>query len=184
MSQHNQIYLIQCPYTKVPVFVGTTMHDTIHDAIQDTIQDKESKQKVDTYIRILKSEGKEPTIIILEQNFKDILSIPKEQFWINYYTNKGNILLNQEGVHPQIFQSNKFNKVNDEDPLSEVRNYVMGRRKVLKMSQQELSQKSGVGIRFIRELEQGTKTNFNTDTLLKVLHLIGNGKLSVKTTND
>jgi hypothetical protein len=64
MSQNNQIYLIQCPYTKVPVFVGTTIHDTMHDTIQDTIQDKELKQKVDTYIRILKSEGKQPTIIL------------------------------------------------------------------------------------------------------------------------
>jgi transcriptional regulator with XRE-family HTH domain len=65
------------------------------------------------------------------------------------------------------------------DPLNNIRVYIKIRRKQLKLTQLELSKKSGVGIRFLRELEQGRKTNFNTEPIIKVLSLLGNGKLTI-----
>ena len=59
-----------------------------------------------------------------------------------------------------------------------VSTYIKIKRKQLKLTQKDLAIKAGVGLRFIRELEQGNKTNFNTDGVLKILRLFG-GKLTV-----
>ena len=50
--------------------------------------------------------------------------------------------------------------------------FVRLKRKSLKMTQKEMSKKSGVGIRFIRELERGKKT-LKMDKINQVLDLFG-----------
>ena len=50
--------------------------------------------------------------------------------------------------------------------------FVKGRRKALGMTQEDLAQKSGVGLRFIRDLEQG-KTTLRMDKVNQVLWLFG-----------
>ena len=50
--------------------------------------------------------------------------------------------------------------------------FVRLKRKSLKMTQKEMSEKSGVGIRFIRELERGKKT-LKMDKINQVLDLFG-----------
>ncbi len=50
--------------------------------------------------------------------------------------------------------------------------FVQLKRKSLKMTQIEMSEKSGVGIRFIRELERG-KTTLKMDKVNQVLDLFG-----------
>ena len=50
--------------------------------------------------------------------------------------------------------------------------YVKSQRKQLGLTQVDLSQKSGVGLRFIRDLEQGKKT-LRMDKVNQVLHLFG-----------
>ena len=54
----------------------------------------------------------------------------------------------------------------------ELREFVKGQRKVHGLSQAELARKAGVGLRFVRELEQG-KTTLRMDTVNHVLHLFG-----------
>jgi y4mF family transcriptional regulator len=51
--------------------------------------------------------------------------------------------------------------------------YIRSERKAAGMTQKELAIKAGVGLRFIRDVEQGKKKNFRTDTLNKVLSLFG-----------
>ena len=46
------------------------------------------------------------------------------------------------------------------------------RRKQLKLTQQQLAMKAGVGLRFIRDLEQG-KTTLRIDKVNQVLKLFG-----------
>jgi y4mF family transcriptional regulator len=46
------------------------------------------------------------------------------------------------------------------------------KRKELEMTQEELASKAGVGLRFIRELEQGKKT-LRMDKVNQVLNLLG-----------
>ena len=50
--------------------------------------------------------------------------------------------------------------------------FVRLKRKSLKMTQKEMSEKSGVGIRFIRELERGKET-LKMDKINQVLDLFG-----------
>jgi len=50
--------------------------------------------------------------------------------------------------------------------------FVKTKRKSVKLTQPELAEKSGVGLRFVRELEQGKET-LRMDKVNKVLWLFG-----------
>jgi y4mF family transcriptional regulator len=50
--------------------------------------------------------------------------------------------------------------------------FVKDRRKSVKLTQPELAEKAGVGLRFIRELEQG-KESLRLDKVNQVLQLFG-----------
>ena len=50
--------------------------------------------------------------------------------------------------------------------------FVKDKRKAVKLTQPELAEKAGVGLRFIRELEQGKKT-LRLDKVNQVLQLFG-----------
>ncbi len=54
-------------------------------------------------------------------------------------------------------------------PLNE---YVKTKRKALGLSREELARKAGVGLRFLRELEQGKET-LKMDKVNQVLYLFG-----------
>lgn len=56
--------------------------------------------------------------------------------------------------------------------MDKIRSFVKERRKRLKLTQEDLALRAGVGLRFIRDLEQG-KEALRTDTLNKVLRLFG-----------
>lgn len=51
-------------------------------------------------------------------------------------------------------------------------NFVKTKRKSVKLTQPELAEKAGVGLRFIRELEQG-KVSLRLDKVNQVLQLFG-----------
>lgn len=53
-----------------------------------------------------------------------------------------------------------------------ISDFIKAERKEADLTQKELALKAGVGLRFIREVEQG-KTSLRTDTLNKVLKLFG-----------
>lgn len=50
--------------------------------------------------------------------------------------------------------------------------FVKSKRKLVKLTQPELAEKAGVGLRFIRELEQG-KESLRLDKVNQVLQLFG-----------
>lgn len=56
--------------------------------------------------------------------------------------------------------------------MSQLAKYVKGMRKQYGLTQVDLSQKSGVGLRFVRELEQGKET-LRLDKVNQVLALFG-----------
>jgi y4mF family transcriptional regulator len=55
---------------------------------------------------------------------------------------------------------------------TELQNTIKTKRKQLNLTQSELAEKAGVGLRFIRELEQG-KTTLRMDKVNQVLKLFG-----------
>lgn len=56
--------------------------------------------------------------------------------------------------------------------MNNISSFIRFQRKKLRITQEELAVKAGVGIRFIRELEQG-KTTLQLDKVEQVLHLFG-----------
>ena len=56
--------------------------------------------------------------------------------------------------------------------MTQLAKYVKEKRKQFGLTQVDLSQKSGVGLRFVRELEQG-KTTLRLDKVNQVLVLFG-----------
>ncbi len=69
--------------------------------------------------------------------------------------------------------------------LSKLSQYVKSMRKQYGLTQQDLSDKSGVGLRFIRDLEQGKKT-LRMDKVNEVLLLFGAelGVVDIERKND
>jgi transcriptional regulator with XRE-family HTH domain len=67
----------------------------------------------------------------------------------------------------------------DENYISEIGNYVKGRRKLLKLTQKELADKVGLGLRFIREIEQKKKKNFYLGTVNYLLNCLGRVRLGI-----
>jgi len=61
--------------------------------------------------------------------------------------------------------------------------FVQFKRKSLKMTQKEMSEKSGVGIRFVRELERGKQT-LKMDKVNQVLDLFGCELGPIETTRN
>jgi y4mF family transcriptional regulator len=59
-----------------------------------------------------------------------------------------------------------------EKQLTSLAKFVKQRRKTLKINQIELSEKAGVGLRFVRDLEQGKQT-LRMDKVNDVLKLFG-----------
>ncbi|WP_282148406.1 helix-turn-helix transcriptional regulator [Algibacter lectus] len=62
--------------------------------------------------------------------------------------------------------------MNNWDRENDIAQFVRDRRKKAKLTQVELSDFTGVGLRFIRELEQG-KTNLMSDKVNQVLLFFG-----------
>lgn len=62
---------------------------------------------------------------------------------------------------------------------SDLIEFVKSRRKELGITQEELARKSGVGLRFIRELEQGKET-LRLDKINQVIALFGHKMSPVK----
>ncbi len=56
--------------------------------------------------------------------------------------------------------------------MQKIIEFVKNKRKELGLTQEDLAKRAGVGLRFIRDLEQG-KESLKTDTLNKVLKLFG-----------
>ena len=59
-----------------------------------------------------------------------------------------------------------------EQPLTSPADFLKRKRKQLHLTQPELAEKAGVGLRFVRELEQG-KTTLRMDKVNQVLKLFG-----------
>lgn len=56
--------------------------------------------------------------------------------------------------------------------MQQISQFVKSKRKFFKLTQEELAAKSGVGLRFLRELEQGKRT-LRLDKVNQVLEMFG-----------
>ena len=66
---------------------------------------------------------------------------------------------------------------------TELQSFIKAKRKQLNLNQSELAEKAGVGLRFIREMEQG-KTTLRLDKVNQVLRLFGYELAPVKSNKN
>jgi len=87
-------------------------------------------------------------------------------------------MLNILNLYPNGYKYNKKNYIYTRTGIMlfflsmEVSQFLKEKRKLLKLTQQDVADKAGVGIRFIRELEQGKET-LQMDKVNQVLQLFG-----------
>lgn len=174
--ENNLIYALYCPKTNIPVYIGQTKNGM--DRPFTHITNQSHSTKVNQWVSLLNDEGLNPTIVILEHSFNEEFINDKESFWVNKFISEGHLLLNQTLIKPFHFINKEFNGDETSDPLQDIRIFIKAKRKLLNLTQVETAKRAGVGLRFYRELEQGYKTNFSTDSIIKVLSLFGSGKLS------
>lgn len=176
--ENNLIYALYCPITNQAVYVGQSSIGLNRPFAH--IKEKSHNIKVNEWINYLRLNGKEPILIVLENYFDKTFLNDKEQYWINKFLCEGNILLNQKSVSPAFYTVTEFDKEDNNDFLYNIRMYVKGRRKLLKLTQTQLSKKSNIGLRFIREFEQGKKDNFNTKTIYNLIKFLGRVNLNIE----
>jgi len=59
-----------------------------------------------------------------------------------------------------------------QDKIQTLKEFVKEKRKSLKLTQKDMAEKAGVGLRFVRELERGKET-LKMDKINQVLQLFG-----------
>jgi hypothetical protein len=176
--ENNLIYALYCPINNIPVYVGKSTMGL--DRPFTHIKEQSHNEKVNEWVAALKKDGKQPTLVILENSFDAQYINEKEQFWITKFLQQGKPLLNVAGINAAYFNLIVDHQERDEeDDLADIRLFIKTKRKMFNLSQQDLADKSGVGIRFIRELEQGKKKTFRVDKIQDILWLFG-GKLTVR----
>ena len=165
------IYALCCPYTDEVHYVGKSSSGMLRPLSHIS---KSHSNKVNEWIDELKKFNLYPLIKILEYVEKDENIDEREFFWIQRYAQKG-MLLNKKSVTASIINSKLDNELHSEEyhATERIRNFIKQKRKLLKLSQPELASKAGVGIRFLRELEQGHKTSFNLYKVQRVLNMFG-----------
>jgi transcriptional regulator with XRE-family HTH domain len=70
--------------------------------------------------------------------------------------------------------------------VMKIEEYIREKRKSARLTQIQLAKKAGVGLRLIRDLEQGTKRSIRMDAVNKILRLFGKslGPVDLPNTND
>lgn len=162
------VYALYHPVKSVPVYVGKTINGI--DRPWKHITEKSHSNKVNDWVKELKEHSMQPVIVVLDRADDDVTLDKKETFWINSFINDGFALLNHHLINPAYFSLSYYK---GDDYLSEVRVFIKRKRKENNLTQLDLANKAGVGLRLIRDIEQGKKTNFNTDVLQKIISLFG-----------
>ena len=166
--QKRLIYSLNCPFTKETHYIGKST-----DGMTRPLRHlkKSHSEKINTWVNELKLLGYKPEVKVIRyvSEIEDIDDI--ERFYISKYLKKGSLLLNKQSTSPLTITPS-FEK-SDETGLRSIGEFVKKRRKSTKLTQKQFANYCGVGLRFIRELEQGKKDNFQTKQINIVLSMFG-----------
>ena len=147
---------------------------------------------VNEWINELKMDNYIPLVIILENVSDWTQLVDKEKYWVGKLTDEEHDLLNilitdsynntldsyNKKLKEQILNREKIlnEKLNKSlmqfGSTSDVGNLIKRRRKILKITQQQLADVSGVGLRTIKLIELN-KSNTTVNTLMKIFDTLG-----------
>jgi y4mF family transcriptional regulator len=166
------IYALKCPFTGDVHYIGKSTQGMIRPK-QHMVESHSIK--VNEWIENLKELGHSPTIEILENISLSENLDEREKYWINKYIQKDALLLNSNLISP-VFINTKLEDLLENTfihPTKRIGAFLKVRRKILNLTQKDMAERAGVGLRFVRELEQGHKTTLNIDKIQQVLNLFG-----------
>jgi DNA-binding transcriptional regulator YiaG len=167
MKSNRLIYSLSCPFTNEVHYIGKT----IQGMLRPLKHLKEShSDKIREWVSSLKELNNAPVVKVMEYvPFEEDLD-GRERYWILYYLNKGNNLLNSNLVSPLTITHNLDELLGDGKgiEMSKIGKFIKTKRKGVNLTQPEFAVKSGVALTVLRKIEQG-KTNINVNGLLQIL---------------
>ena len=165
------IYSLSCPFTNQVHYVGKSEQGMMRPLSHLS---KSHSNKINEWVDELKQIGHSPKVDVCEYVPLEEDINEREKYWITKYLKKGNTLLNVQSTHPLSILPDFDSKVNDgEDFRSQLASFVKTRRKQTGLTQPEFADRVGVGLRWLRELEQGKVKNTSISLVLQVLWMFG-----------
>lgn len=152
----NLIYALECPSTGKVYYVGMSEHGLSRP------YDHLKRSHNDDVKQWVLSLGTEPVIRILERNIELGQLRTREQYWIRTMLQRKEPLFNK--LIPEERQLRFYDY--------RIGEFVKEKRRSLNLTQQEFAEKSGLGLRFVRDLEQG-KESCRMDKVLQALQMFG-----------
>ena len=171
MEAKRLIYALKCPFTNSIHYIGKSTQGMTRP-LQHLKQSH--SEKINQWVNELQQLGHSPVVDVLEYiNISDDIDT-RERYWIQKELNNGSYLLNSILITPLLISPNLEQILSDDDgfDMLKIATFVKEKRKQIKMTQPEFSERFGVSLKVIRKIEQG-KTNIMLDGLFEVLHIFG-----------
>ena len=171
MEAKRLIYALKCPFTNSIHYIGKSTQGMIRP-LQHLKQSH--SEKINQWVNELQQLGHCPVVDVLEYiNISDDIDT-RERYWIQKELNNGAYLLNSFLISPLLISPNLEQILSDDDgfDMLKIATFVKEKRKQIKMTQPEFSERFGISLKVIRKIEQG-KTNIMLDGLFEVLHIFG-----------
>jgi DNA-binding XRE family transcriptional regulator len=176
------IYGLRCPESSLYKYIGKSSNGLSRPKSHLVLS---SNQSVRFWVNELREEGLCPLIDVIEECSQEDL-LDREKHWINYYHNSVSILMNvieYKGINIDRLNNEikaeeqklyiKLNEIkSDIKSIKNIFDFVKYIRKQRGITQQTLSDLSGVGSRTIKQIELG-KANPTYETLSKALNVLG-----------
>jgi len=176
------IYALKCPKNGDYKYIGKSSNGMFRPKTHLVLS---HNQSIRLWVEELREEGLCPLIDVVEECSEDSLS-DREKYWINYYNNTVSPLMNvieYKGINIHNLQKElraeekKLVEMlhtvkNDVNNLKELHKFIKYVRKQRGVTQQTLSELSGVGLRTIKQIEIA-KGNPTYKTLEKILNVLG-----------
>jgi y4mF family transcriptional regulator len=155
------VYIHKDPVSKVPFYIGKGIGDRAY-ATQGRSPEWDATRN-----EILQRHGMDREVEILAAFDEEEKAFEFEAVEIYRSCLLGHLLVNK--IRPK----DKSDYPPDEGQITTLSGIVKFRRKNLKLSQAQLADYAGVGLRFIRELEQAKKITLRMDKVNHVLRMFG-----------
>jgi hypothetical protein len=168
MSHDRIIYSLACPITGNVHYIGKSTNGLIRPSTH--LSDSHS-DKIKRWVNELKFFGHKPDINILQYVSKNEDIDQVEDYYIKKFLSKGAYLLNISLVTAYAITPN-LDEV-DDTGIKSIAEFIKAKRSIMGITQRELAYRAGVGIRFVRDIEQCKKDNFHTESINRVLNLFG-----------
>lgn len=166
------IYGLYCPITDNLHYIGQSSRYLTRPLEH---MSRSHSRKVREWVSDLKELGHAPKIKVLEYLINPDSLNDREVYWIQKSIADGCFLLNVLNNTAKDLPTARLelNTLYEDNSYRIIADYIKGKRKQVHLTQPELAQKAGVGLRFVRELEQGKKSTLRIDKINQVLKLFG-----------